>query len=82
MGMNDTKPKEWQLELFEEAKERTGYEAVEFSTTSLTMIINELLNMLDDAEGELENLKDEFKQYQEMIEDNYRPRTPKEMGWF
>jgi len=82
MGMNDAKIREWQLELFEEAKARIGYESLEFNTGSLMTIISELLNMLDDAEGDLENLKDEFKQYREMIEENYRPLTAREKGWW
>ncbi len=54
------------------------YEATE---DEITEAITVLLNALDDAEGEVELLKREFKEYEEMVNDNYRPRTPKEMGW-
>ena len=53
----------------------------ELTLNDMYNAIVDLLNALDDAEGEVECMRQEFKEYEEMVNDNYRPRTPKEMGW-
>ena len=68
-------------EVLDEVSYRFKMPRIEMTTDDLTVAISTLLNALDDAEGEVECVRQEFKDYEDMVNDNYRPLTPKEMGW-
>ncbi len=68
-------------EVLDEVSYRLKMPRIEMTTDDLIVAISTLLNALDDAEGEVECIRQEFKEYENMVNDNYRPRTPKEMGW-
>ena len=76
--MNETRELRQALD---EVSYRFNLPRFEMTTDDLTDAIVTLLNALDDAEGEVECMRQEFKEYEEMVNDNYRPRTPREMGW-
>ena len=69
-------------EVLDEVSYRFKMPRIEMTTDDLTVAISTLLNALDDAEGEVECVRQEFKDYEDMVNDNYRPLTPKEMGWY
>lgn len=41
--------------------------------------IDDILRVLEDLEFELDNLKEEFDDYKQMVADNYKPRSASSM---
>lgn len=51
------------------------------TTDGLLTAISDLLNLCDDLEGEVEIIKDDHHTFEQYVEDNMRPLTPRELGW-
>ena len=43
--------------------------------------IYDLLDIIDQKDGDIQCIEDEFNDYKEFVEDNYRHKSAKEMGW-
>ena len=47
----------------------------------LVRCIWDLLDIIDQKDGDITAIEDEFNDYKEFVEDNYRHKSAKEMGW-
>lgn len=56
-------------------------EPYEVSFDGVEGCIRDLLDIIDQKDGDIEAIEDEFNGYKDFIEDNYRHKTPSEMGW-
>ena len=43
--------------------------------------VEKLINENEELKGNLDALQEEFDNYKQNVKDNYRPLTPKELGW-
>ena len=67
-------------EVLKEAQLITG-EPYGPTLEGMTDCIRDLLDIIDQKDGDITAIEDEFNDYKEFVEDNYRHRTPREDGW-